>query len=205
MFKTARAAPIEARPSEVCLVARLDASETRRKPTGHQAQPGELEIARLATRPIESIIVGERIRQDMGDLKELALAAAEAEPERFGKLQADMDRTGRVHGPFLEIARLATRPIESIIVGERIRQDMGDLKELALAAAEAEPERFGKLQADMDRTGRVHGPFRRLTVIQQGDAIRRSPPPLPGKGPYCELFARVERPGWDCHGDEVAT
>jgi len=22
-------------------------------------------------------------------------------------------------------------------------------------------------------------------------------------GPYCELFARERRPGWDCHGDEV--
>jgi N6-adenosine-specific RNA methylase IME4 len=56
-------------------------------------------------------------------------------------------------------------------------------------AAKANPERFGKLQADMDRTGRINGPHRRLKVIQQGDAIRKEPPPLPGKGPYRVIVA----------------
>jgi N6-adenosine-specific RNA methylase IME4 len=58
-------------------------------------------------------------------------------------------------------------------------------KRLALLeAAEAEPERFGKLLADMDRTGRVNAPFKRLKVIQQAERIRAEPPPLPGNGPY---------------------
>jgi N6-adenosine-specific RNA methylase IME4 len=51
-------------------------------------------------------------------------------------------------------------------------------------AAEAEPERFGKLKADMDRTGRVDGPFKRLKVMRQAAAIRAEPPPYPGNGPY---------------------
>jgi N6-adenosine-specific RNA methylase IME4 len=51
-------------------------------------------------------------------------------------------------------------------------------------AAEAEPARFGKLLADMDRTGRVNGVFKRLKVIRQADRIRAEPPPLPGRGPY---------------------
>lgn len=51
-------------------------------------------------------------------------------------------------------------------------------------AAEAEPEKYGKLAADMDRTGRVNGPFRRLKVARQAEAIRKEPPPLPGNGPY---------------------
>jgi N6-adenosine-specific RNA methylase IME4 len=51
-------------------------------------------------------------------------------------------------------------------------------------AAEAEPERFGKLLADMDRTGRVNGPFKRLRVMKQAALIRAEPPPLPGNGPY---------------------
>jgi N6-adenosine-specific RNA methylase IME4 len=51
-------------------------------------------------------------------------------------------------------------------------------------AADAEPERFGKLLADMDRTGRVNAPFKRLKVIQQAERIRAEPPPLPGNGPY---------------------
>jgi hypothetical protein len=53
-----------------------------------------------------------------------------------------------------------------------------------VAAAEAEPERFGKLAADMDRTGRVNGVYKRLCIAKQAEQIRTEPPPLPGKGPY---------------------
>jgi len=56
-------------------------------------------------------------------------------------------------------------------------------------AAEAEPERFGKLVADMDRTGRVDGPFKRLKVARQAEAIRAEPPPYPGRGPYRVIVA----------------
>jgi N6-adenosine-specific RNA methylase IME4 len=58
-----------------------------------------------------------------------------------------------------------------------------EMAEAIVDAAEADP-RFGKLVEDMDRTGRVNGPYKRLRVIQQGDAIRAEPPPLPGNGPY---------------------
>ncbi len=56
-------------------------------------------------------------------------------------------------------------------------------------AAKAEPEKFGKLQADMDRTGRVSGPFKRLKVMRQVAAIRAEPPQLPGRGPYRVIVA----------------
>jgi N6-adenosine-specific RNA methylase IME4/ParB-like chromosome segregation protein Spo0J len=56
-------------------------------------------------------------------------------------------------------------------------------------AAEREPERFATLQADMDRTGRVNGPYKRLKVAIQADAIKREPPPLPGNGPYRVIVA----------------
>jgi N6-adenosine-specific RNA methylase IME4/ParB-like chromosome segregation protein Spo0J len=74
-----------------------------------------------------------------------------------------------------------------------------DRKTLAKAravrdAAEAEPERFGKLRADMDRTGRVDGPFKRLIVARQAEAIRGEPPPLPGNGPYRALAADIPWP-----------
>jgi MT-A70/ParB/Sulfiredoxin domain len=135
-------------------------------------------------------------------------------------------------------------------------------------AADAEPERFGKLLADMDRTGRVNGPFKRLKVIRQAAEIRKEPPPLPNRGPkdksnwghwlygqtehaivavrgkpivtlsnqttllhaparahsqkpiefydlveslcpasrYCDLFSRYRHNDkWDCHGDEAPT
>ena len=56
--------------------------------------------------------------------------------------------------------------------------------EAIVAAAEAEPERFGKLLADMDRGGRANGPYRRLQNIRATERIRAEPQPLPSKGPY---------------------
>jgi len=44
-----------------------------------------------------------------------------------------------------------------------------------VAAAEADPEQFGRLVEDMDRTGRVDGPHRRL--MRKAEAIRAEPPP----------------------------
>jgi N6-adenosine-specific RNA methylase IME4 len=68
-----------------------------------------------------------------------------------------------------------------------------EMAEAVVAAAEVEPERFGGLLADMDRTGRVNGPFKRLRVAQQAAAIRAEPPPLPGRGPYRVIVAD---PAW---------
>jgi len=61
--------------------------------------------------------------------------------------------------------------------------------EAVVDAAEAEPERFGKLKEDMDRTGRVNGPHKRLQVAIKAAAIKREPPPLPGNGPYRVIVA----------------
>jgi hypothetical protein len=61
--------------------------------------------------------------------------------------------------------------------------------EAVVDAAEPEPERFGKLKEDMDRTGRVNGPHKRLEVAIKADAIKREPRPLPGNGPYRVIVA----------------
>src|SRR5262249_59637258 len=50
-------------------------------------------------------------------------------------------------------------------------------------AAEAEPQRFGKLLEKMDRTGRVNGMYRLFKIQKQADAIPPETPPLPGNGP----------------------
>lgn len=59
-----------------------------------------------------------------------------------------------------------------------------DKAEAIVAAAEAEPERFGRLVEDMDRTSHVNGPYKHLRVMKQSDALRASPPPMPMRGPY---------------------
>jgi N6-adenosine-specific RNA methylase IME4 len=42
---------------------------------------------------------------------------------------------------------------------------------------------------DMDRTGRVDGPFKRLKVMRQSAQIRAEPPPYPSRGPYRVIVA----------------
>jgi hypothetical protein len=53
-----------------------------------------------------------------------------------------------------------------------------------VAAAEAEPQKYGKLVEDMDRTGHVNGPYKRFQVMKQSEALRASPPPMPMRAPY---------------------
>lgn len=45
-------------------------------------------------------------------------------------------------------------------------------------AAQRDPEKFGGLVQEMDRTGRVSGVHRRLRVIQQAEELAREPPSL---------------------------
>jgi hypothetical protein len=71
--------------------------------------------------------------------------------------------------------------------------------EAIVATAEAEPEKFGKLREDMDRTGRADGPYKRLRNMQQAEQIRKEPPPLPGRGPYRVI---VIDPPWPFEHDD---
>jgi N6-adenosine-specific RNA methylase IME4 len=64
-----------------------------------------------------------------------------------------------------------------------------DKARAVVEAAEAQPEKFGKLKEDMDRTGKVDGPHKRLKVMRQAEEIRKEPPPLPGRGPYRVIVA----------------
>jgi N6-adenosine-specific RNA methylase IME4/ParB-like chromosome segregation protein Spo0J len=61
--------------------------------------------------------------------------------------------------------------------------------EAVVDAAEAEPEKFGKLLEQMDRTGRANGVFKQLQIAKQAELIRAEPPPLPGRGPYRVIAA----------------
>ena len=61
--------------------------------------------------------------------------------------------------------------------------------EAIVAAAEKEPAKFGKLKSDMDKSGRVDGPFKRLQTMLAAEQIRKEPPPLPGNGPYRGIVA----------------
>ena len=90
-------------------------------------------------------------------------------------------------GKFPQAVRGKTRDTFGALVGlsGRTVEKIVELCE----AAEVEPEKFGKLKEDMDRTGRVEGPYKRLVVARKADFIKKEPPPLPGKGPYRVIVA----------------
>jgi N6-adenosine-specific RNA methylase IME4 len=77
------------------------------------------------------------------------------------------------------------------LVGKAVGKDRKTIVKASevVDAAVAEPERFGQLQVDMDRTGRVDGPYKRLKVMRQAAIIRAEPPPYPSRGPYRVIVA----------------
>ena len=67
-------------------------------------------------------------------------------------------------------------------------------------AAKADPARFGELAADMDRTGHVDGPYKRLKVARQAETIRAEPLTYPSHGPYRVIVAD---PPWPFEVDKA--
>lgn len=71
--------------------------------------------------------------------------------------------------------------------------------EAVVEAAEEEPEEYGHLVEQMDRSGKVAGAFRRLEVLRQAKELATAPPKLP-TGPFQVIVAD---PPWryDTGGD----
>lgn len=116
--------------------------------------PSEIEAIRRALEPAEKVAATERMT--------------------LGKVPTGSG-TGKTRDKVAAYAGISGRTLDKI-------------RELT-EAAETEPEKFGKLKADMDRTGRVNGPYKRLKVARQAAVIRREPPPLPSRGPYRVIVA----------------
>ena len=120
--------------------------------------PSEIEAIRRAMEPVEKAAAKERM----------------SEGGKVGKVSTPSN-AGRTRDKLGAFAGVSGRTVEKIAA--------------VVAAAVAEPERFGKLVDDMDRTGRVDGPFKRLKVARQAEAIRKEPPGLPSRGPYRVIVA----------------
>lgn len=79
--------------------------------------------------------------------------------------------------------------------GQVATSDAGRVRHKVAAAVGKKARSYDKAKAivasgrknlieDMDRTGRVDGPYKRLVVAEKAAAIAKEPPPLPGRGPY---------------------
>ena len=162
-----------------------------------------------------TLIAGERRLQAVQKLgwKDIRVTVVDIDDLVFGEQAENIDRKD-----FTVEERVAIAKAIEDLLGERRgkrnsnRQNFGELKEgrtddfvakkagfknaetyrqakVVVDAAEGEPERFGKLKADMNRTGRVNGPYRRVKIFKQATVIRAEPPPLPNKGPYRVIVA----------------
>lgn len=71
--------------------------------------------------------------------------------------------------------------------------------EAVVKAAEENPELFGDLQEEMDRTNKVNAPYQKLQVRQARRKLLDAPPQLPMHGPY-EVMA-IDYP-WPHEGED---
>ncbi len=139
---------------------------------------------------IPAIVRGERDenmqRKDFLPSEAVAIRNAVIEVERGAarERQAEAGRN-KASGNFPEAGEARDKAAMGTGYSGRTLDKASEIVE----AAEAEPERFGKLKADMDRTGRVDGPYKRLVVAKKAEAIRKEKPTLPGRGPYRVIVA----------------
>jgi ParB/RepB/Spo0J family partition protein len=145
--------------------------------------------------PLVNIVAGERDenvwRQDF-TLSEMVDIARSVEEH----IRQDAEAHSRAN-----LKRGPVQPeVESFHLGEagKVRDRLaaglgisGRTLEKAVAvveAAEAEPEKFGRLVEEMDRTGKVNGVHKRKVTIEKAAEIRRESPPLP-TGPFRVIVA----------------
>jgi N6-adenosine-specific RNA methylase IME4/ParB-like chromosome segregation protein Spo0J len=111
----------------------------------------------------------ESIRRALEPIEKAAARERMSEGGKVGKLSLPSN-AGKTVDRIGAFAGISGRTVEKIAA--------------VVAAAEAEPEKYSKLAEDMDRTGLVNGPYKRLKVAIQAERIRAEPPPLPRNGPY---------------------
>jgi hypothetical protein len=147
-----------------------------------------LGLTEIAARVIDldAVVKGEFAenahRKDFTLLEAVAIKRALEPIERAAAKERQGQRTDKHPEKFSTSSNGRASDKVAIVVGKH-RTTIAKA-EAIVDAAEAEPERFGKLKEDMDRTGRVNGVFRRLKIAKQAELIRTEPPPLPGNGPY---------------------
>lgn len=156
------------------------------------------------TVPLEDIIAGEWAENDPALRKNFTPSeAVDIARELRPRLEAAAKERQRAGGRDKDPAKI--EPVEKGRTVAKIARATGkgartlEKAEAIVAAAEKEPAKFGKLKSDMDKSGRVDGPFKRLQTMQAAEQIRKEPPPLPGNGPYRGIVAD---PPWAAEPDD---
>ena len=139
---------------------------------------------------VASIVRGERAenteRLDFTPSEAVAIWEAVEAEEKAAAKKRQGTRNDKHPGNFPESSKGDARDKAAKGTGKSARS-LKKAKAI-VDAAEAEPEKYGKLKDDMDRTGRVDGPYKRLKVAKKAEAIAKEPPPLP-EGPFRVIVA----------------
>jgi N6-adenosine-specific RNA methylase IME4 len=124
--------------------------------------PSEIVALKRAIEPLER----REARERQGVRADLCLPATVAECQRAYPGDA-RDKIAR----YLGVGRTTIERAEAVV-----------------DAAEAEPEEYGYLVEQMDRSGKVAGAYRRLEVLRQAKELDATPPELP-TGPFQVIVA----------------
>jgi N6-adenosine-specific RNA methylase IME4 len=124
--------------------------------------PSEIVALKRAIEPLER----REARQRQGERADLCPSATVAECQRADPGDA-RDRISR----YLGVGRTTIERAEAVV-----------------EAAEEEPEEYGHLVEQMDRSGKVAGAYRRLEVLRQARELDAAPPAMPS-GPFQVIVA----------------
>lgn len=138
-------------------------------------------ICRLDFAPSEALAVADEIEPLERAEAERRQEATRAKPgERIGE--------GKLPSPMRSSRKPEEQSRDRIAAAIGMSGRTYERARAVKEAAEAEPERFGPLLAEMDRTRRVNGVFKKLQVQRAAEQIQREPAPLPS-GPFRVIVA----------------
>ena len=139
---------------------------------------------------LDSIVHGEAAenfeRKDFTPTEAVAIKRAIEPAEREAAKERQGTRTDRLPGK-LPQGRARDRVAHFTGYGERTLDKADEI----VAAAEADPEKFGHLPAEMDRTGKVSGAYRKLRIARDEKRVLSL---VPVEGKYKTL---IVDPPWD--------
>src|ERR1035437_3039514 len=131
------------------------------------------------------------VRKDLLPSEIVALKRAIEPLERRAARQRQGARTDLCHSATVAECQVPVRDRLAHYLG--VGHTTIERAEAVVEAAEEEPEEYGHLVAQMDRSGKVAGAFRRLTVLKQAKELEAKSPKLP-TGPFQVIVAD---PPWE--------
>jgi len=128
------------------------------------------------------------VRKDLLPSEIVALKRAIEPLERRAARERQGGRADLCHPATVAECQGAGEARDKIARYLRVGRTTIDRAQAVVEAAEEEPEEYGHLVEQMDRSGKVAGAFRRLTVLKQARELETARPELP-TGPFQVIVA----------------